>query len=65
MIQVGIFTGYFPYTLAEQAAKIRALGFNTVQLDLTDATEGMRFGCVDVGVLLRFVRARALDVLGV
>ena len=34
MIQVGIFTGYFPYTLAEQAQKIRALGFNTVQLDL-------------------------------
>jgi sugar phosphate isomerase/epimerase len=34
MIQVGIFTGYFPYTLAEQARKIRALGFNTVQLDL-------------------------------
>jgi sugar phosphate isomerase/epimerase len=34
MIQVGIFNGYFPYTLAEQAAKIRGLGFNTVQLDL-------------------------------
>ena len=34
MIQVGIFNGYFPYTLGEQAQKIRALGFNTVQLDL-------------------------------
>jgi sugar phosphate isomerase/epimerase len=34
MIQVGIFNGYFPYTLEEQARKIRALGFNTVQLDL-------------------------------
>ncbi len=34
MIQVGIFNGYFPYTLEEQAQKIRALGFNTVQLDL-------------------------------
>ncbi len=34
MIQVGIFNGYFPYTLAEQAKRIRALGFNTVQLDL-------------------------------
>jgi sugar phosphate isomerase/epimerase len=34
MIQVGIFTGYFPYTLEETAKKIRALGFNTVQLDL-------------------------------
>lgn len=34
MMQVGIFNGYFPYTLEEQARKIRALGFNTVQLDL-------------------------------
>jgi sugar phosphate isomerase/epimerase len=34
MIQIGIFNGYFPYTLKEQAEKIRALGFNTVQLDL-------------------------------
>ena len=33
MIQVGIFTGYFPYTLEETAQKIKALGFNTVQLD--------------------------------
>jgi len=34
MIQVGIFTGYFPYSLNETASKIRAHGFNTVQLDL-------------------------------
>ena len=34
MIQVGIFTGYFPYGLEETAARIRAHGFNTVQLDL-------------------------------
>src|SRR5215469_3836590 len=34
MIQIGIFNGYFPYTLREQAEKIRALGFNAVQLDL-------------------------------
>ena len=34
MIQVGIFNGYFPYTLKEQVEKIRAIGFNTVQLDL-------------------------------
>jgi sugar phosphate isomerase/epimerase len=33
MIQVGIFTGYFPYSLEETAKKIRAIGFNTVQLD--------------------------------
>lgn len=34
MIPVGIFTGYFPYGLEESAKRIRALGFNTVQLDL-------------------------------
>lgn len=34
MIQVGIFSGYFPYGLEESAKKIRAAGFNTVQLDL-------------------------------
>jgi sugar phosphate isomerase/epimerase len=34
MMQIGIFTGYFPYALEEQARRIRALGFNTVQLDL-------------------------------
>jgi sugar phosphate isomerase/epimerase len=35
MMQVGIFTGYFPYTLEETARRIRALDFNTVQLDLS------------------------------
>ncbi|WP_459615374.1 sugar phosphate isomerase/epimerase family protein [Bordetella sp. 2513F-2] len=34
MIQVGIFSGYYPYTLEESARRIRAHGFNTVQLDL-------------------------------
>jgi sugar phosphate isomerase/epimerase len=34
MMQIGIFNGYFPYTLKEQAKKIKAIGFNTVQLDL-------------------------------
>lgn len=34
MIQVGIFTGVFPYSLEETAKHIRALGFNTIQLDL-------------------------------
>ncbi|ABM59155.1 sugar phosphate isomerase/epimerase family protein [Verminephrobacter eiseniae] len=34
MIQTGIFTGYFPYSLEESAQRIRAQGFNTVQLDL-------------------------------
>jgi sugar phosphate isomerase/epimerase len=34
MMQTGIFTAYFPYTLDETAKKIRALDFNTVQLDM-------------------------------
>ncbi len=34
MMQLGIFTGYFPYGLEESAKKIRQHGFNTVQLDL-------------------------------
>ena len=35
MIQVGIFTGYFPYALEETARRVRSHGFNTVQLDLS------------------------------
>ena len=35
MIQVGIFTGYFPYALEETATRIRKHGFNTVQLDMS------------------------------
>jgi sugar phosphate isomerase/epimerase len=35
MLQVGIFTAYFPYGLEETARKIREHGFNTVQLDLS------------------------------
>lgn len=34
MIQVGIFTGIFPHSLEETVKRIRAFGFNTVQLDL-------------------------------
>ena len=34
MMQTGIFTAYFPYSLEETARKIRALDFNTVQLDM-------------------------------
>lgn len=34
MMQLGIFSGYFPYSLEETAKKIRALDFNTVQLDM-------------------------------
>lgn len=34
MMQTGIFTAYFPYSLEETAKRIRSHGFNTVQLDL-------------------------------
>ena len=34
MLQSGIFTAYFPYSLEEAAKRIRSHGFNTVQLDL-------------------------------
>ncbi|CAI9409217.1 endonuclease 4 [Pleomorphomonas sp. T1.2MG-36] len=34
MIPVGIFTGYFPYALAETISKLKGHGFSTVQLDL-------------------------------
>ncbi len=34
MIHVGIFTGYFPYGLAEVITRIKGHGFTTVQLDL-------------------------------
>jgi sugar phosphate isomerase/epimerase len=34
MIPVGIFSGYFPYSLAESIEKIKGHGFSTVQLDL-------------------------------
>ncbi|MQX45923.1 sugar phosphate isomerase/epimerase family protein [Sinorhizobium medicae] len=34
MMQTGIFSGYFPYGLEETARKIRALDFNTVQVDM-------------------------------
>lgn len=34
MIQVGIFTGYFPYGLHEVVKRVKTHGFTTVQLDL-------------------------------
>lgn len=35
MISVGIFNGYYPYTLAESIARIQKDGFQCVQLDLS------------------------------
>ena len=37
MMHVGIFTGYYPYGVAETARRIRAQGMTTVQLDLAFA----------------------------
>ena len=47
MIQAGIFTGYFPYTLEETARKIRELNFNTVQLDVTFKNMDVGSGALD------------------
>jgi sugar phosphate isomerase/epimerase len=44
MLQTGIFTGYFPYGLEEVARRIRAHGFNTVQLDLHFKDIDLSFG---------------------
>lgn len=46
MIQVGILNAYFPYTLEESARRIRALNFNTVQLDLV--FKDMELGVNDI-----------------
>jgi len=35
MISAGIFNGYFPYNMEESIKRIKALGFNSVQLDLS------------------------------
>jgi sugar phosphate isomerase/epimerase len=44
MISVGIFNGYFPYSLNESVRRIKELGFTSVQLDLSfkdmDLTSG-------------------------
>lgn len=48
MMQTGIFTGYFPYDLKTTAEKIRALGFNTVQLDMAFKDMDLSVGNVTV-----------------
>lgn len=49
MLQVGIFTGYFPYGLEETAKRIRGLGFNTVQLDVGFKDMDLSAGAIDEG----------------
>ncbi len=56
MLQVGIFNGYFPYALDEQARRIRALGFNTVQLDL--AFKDIDFSTPDAITVAKAKRVR-------
>lgn len=56
MLQTGIFSGYFPYALEEQARKIRAIGFNTVQLDL--AFKDIDFSTPDAITLEKAKRVR-------
>ena len=44
MIQVGIFTGYYPYSIDETIRRVKEDGFSCVQLDVSfkdcDATKG-------------------------
>jgi sugar phosphate isomerase/epimerase len=56
MLQTGIFSGYFPYALEEQARKIKAIGFNTVQLDL--AFKDIDFSTPDAITLDKAKRVR-------
>lgn len=56
MQQVGIFSGYFPYALEEQARRIKSIGFNTVQLDL--AFKDIDFSTPDAITLEKAKRVR-------
>jgi sugar phosphate isomerase/epimerase len=47
MISVGIFNGYFPYTLEESVKRIKALGFTSIQLDLSFKGMDLSFGALN------------------
>lgn len=57
MLQVGIFSAYFPYTLDESLKKIRALGFNTIQLDLMFKDMELNAGMLDESACRRIREA--------
>jgi sugar phosphate isomerase/epimerase len=68
MIQAGIFTGYFPYALEETARRIRAHGFNTVQLDLSFKDMDLGTAAIDAAKCRRIrdvFRAHDLPVCAV
>lgn len=68
MIQVGIFTGYFPYALEETARRVRAHGFNTVQLDLSFKDMDLATGAITPAKCRRIrdvLRAHNLSVCAV
>ena len=54
MISVGIFNGYFPYALGESIARLKALGFTSVQLDLCFKDSNVLINNTN-GYVLRFV----------
>jgi sugar phosphate isomerase/epimerase len=56
MLQVGVFNGYFPYPLEEQAKKIKSIGLNTVQLDL--AFKDVDFSTPDAITVAKAKRVR-------
>lgn len=57
MIQVGIFTGYFPYGLQEVIDKIKAHGFSTVQLDLDFRDMDMTTDALNIEAAAKIRRA--------
>lgn len=54
MISVGIFNGYYPYSLEEQIKRIKAQGFSCVQLDLS-------FKDIDFGTITKEKCLRVRD----
>jgi sugar phosphate isomerase/epimerase len=53
MLQLGILTGYCPYTLAEVIHRIKGHGFTTVQLDLDFRDMDLSTGSLDANVAAR------------
>ena len=57
MLQLRIFTGYFPYTLAEVIRRIKGHGFTTVQLDLDFRDMDLSTGALDANAAARIRNA--------
>jgi len=63
MLQLGIFTGYFPYGLEEVIKRIKGHGFTTVQLDLDFRDMDMATEALDEAAAARIRKAfRSADL---